>query len=163
MKKLNHLKLNCSGNIRHSFQHYLLTILGLLIISGCSDSNGGRKHVAGTVKLAGQQVVYGTIEFLPDGSKGHSGPAEYAEIFNSQYDTRVNGAGVMHGPHMVRISIYDGLFPERGEEETIGEGVTGRTAAKAPNALCLEFPLEADLNSKTQDFELPESAIGYKP
>jgi len=144
--------------------NWVLGVSALVLAVGCSSNDGGRKHVAGEVKFAGEPVVFGTIEFFPDKSKGHSGPAEYVDVINGVYDTRKTGGGMVFGPHVAHFSVYDGPFPDDVMEEAVAEGVVRKTTKqKMPKTICLAFPLDVDLNSSTQNFDLPESARGRKP
>jgi len=79
-------------------------------LAGCGGSKGPDRHrVWGKVTFHGQPVPVGSIKFDPDGSQGNQGPQGFATIKDGHYDTAGAGAGVVGGPHVVRISGFDGI------------------------------------------------------
>jgi hypothetical protein len=86
-------------------------ILALLALLPACGSNG-RHSVSGTVTYDGKPMVYGTIAFDPDTSKGVSGPQGSAEIRDGQYRTRSEFAPIA-GAHKVRITGWN-TSPEKG-------------------------------------------------
>lgn len=90
---------------RHSLQTSCVLFCFLCCTSGCGkDSEVERQEIVGKVTYKGQNIPKGRIDFLPE----TAGPAGYAMITNSTYDTRAEGRGVVPGPHSVRINGYDG-------------------------------------------------------
>ncbi|NLE37609.1 MAG: hypothetical protein GX621_06245 [Pirellulaceae bacterium] len=87
----------------------LLTVVVLLSFNtSCGKKEHARYHVSGAVTFKGQPVPVGSIQFLPDASKGNAGPSAFAAIKNGRYDTRVDGVGTIGGSHVVTIDAFDG-------------------------------------------------------
>lgn len=127
-----------------------------VILSACvgCGSDIDRDDVAGNATFAGQPIVYGTVDFVPDTSKGHSGPAGTAEIVDGKYDTALGGQGIVPGPHLVRVTAYE-QRPMGLDDETLPV-LPG--LATAP--LFFNYPIEADVAGGTYDFDVPEEAGG---
>jgi hypothetical protein len=123
----------------------LFAAVAIAISPGCGKGGPDRFHVSGSVTFSGQPVPVGDILFQPDSSKGNSGPAGFAKIRAGRYDTRVEGAGTMGGPHRVRIAGYDRMS---APEDPPG------TTLFADYATSLDLP-KAD---STQDFTVPPEA-----
>lgn len=82
----------------------------LSLTTGCHKNDSPiRYNVAGHVTFAGKPLPKGTILFSPDGDKGKDNVAGFAAITNGEYDTIAGGKGVIGGPHVVRISGFDGI------------------------------------------------------
>ena len=81
-------------------------LLLVLVSSGCGKTQG-RHDISGKVTYNGKPVVYGTIYFEPDASAGHGGPQGSGEIHDGLYRTNPD-YGPMPGPHVVRITGWDG-------------------------------------------------------
>lgn len=88
----------------------LLACLVLIMTAGCGGGQDGppRFNVAGTVTHKGNPIPQGFIQFLPDSSKGNSGPAGSASILDGKFDTAVSGSGTVGGPHTIIINGFDG-------------------------------------------------------
>lgn len=120
-------------------------ILGALTTIGCGGGGPDRHQVSGRVTYKGEPVPKGFVTFMPDTSKGNSGPGGGAAIVDGQYRTEP-GKGIVGGPHLVRIVGYDGVATqESGEELPDGKSLF------IPVQLQITFPTE---NSE-RDFELP--------
>lgn len=110
---------------------------------GCGDRDGTtRYNVSGTVTYDGKPVPVGTIVFMPDGSKNNQGPPGFAKIKDSKFDTAYDGKGHIGGPHVVRISGFDG---RRAEE--LPEGIRLFPDYTSP----VDLPKEGT----THDFDVP--------
>lgn len=131
----------------------LWSILGLLSVAGCAGSELALENLHGKATFAGDPIVYGSIEFVPDSEKGHKGPAGAAEIVEGTYDTRKGGRGVVSGPHKVRITAYQEKPPPDHQDETVP------STAKPP--LFAGYTIEAELSGGQKDFDVPESAKGF--
>ena len=83
----------------------------ILLLSGCEGADG-RRPVSGAVMCGGKPVVYGTISFDPDTTKGVDGPQGSAEIRNGRYKTAPEW-GARSGAHIVNIVGWDAA-PEAG-------------------------------------------------
>lgn len=124
----------------------------LLLTSGCGGGGIKLQHVSGKATFAGKPIAYGTIEFVPDATRGTKGPAGTAEIINGEYSTRkANGRGVIAGPHVVRITGYEEK-PVGSNDETVASTV------KPP--LFVGYTVNVDGFLVEHNFEIPESAKG---
>ncbi len=138
----------------------LLSLLALSsLLQGCGSGAPEFHQLAGQATFDGQPIVYGTIEFIPDGAKGHQGPAGSADIVDGAYDTAAaGGQGLSKGPHIARITIFPEKLPPTNEDETV--------VTKAISPIAVGFPLEVDVTGPTLDLTVPKSAKGfdmYKP
>lgn len=84
----------------------------MLILAGCGGGGVPRHPVSGTVTYNGKPVVYGTIFFDPDTTKGTDGPQGSAEIRQGRYQTEPDKSP-MAGAHVVRIIAWQ-TTPEAG-------------------------------------------------
>lgn len=83
--------------------------LVVVALVGCAGETGPKKAVLnGAVTYKGQPVPKGEITFEPDTTKGNSGPGTVGRIENGAYDLK-GGMGVVGGPHIVRITGFDGV------------------------------------------------------
>jgi hypothetical protein len=93
-------------------QPFLLLLAGILLVigfTGCGGTAGPQKAILqGTVTYKGAPVPRGEMQFAPDTSKGNAGPGTSARIENGVYDLK-GGMGVVGGPHIVRITGFDGV------------------------------------------------------
>ena len=122
---------------------------GLLV--GCGGDDGPpRADVSGTVTFKGQPVPVGKIFFEPDTAKGNSGPQAFADIKDGKYSTAESGKGVVGGPHLVRISGWDG--------KAQGDMTMG-------NSIFVDYRTVVDLPKEAAvlDFLVPESAGATVP
>jgi len=76
-----------------------------LFASGCGPSYGGRKEVKGIVKLKGQPVDDGTIDFFP--VSGDQATKSGAQIINGNYKIPAE-FGLLPGKYRVSITAGDG-------------------------------------------------------
>ena len=121
----------------------------LLLALGCGKGDD-RTPIAGKATFSGKPIVFGTIEFLPDESKGHKGPAGVAEIQNGEFDSARNQSGIFPGPHIVRITGYEEV-PVTSPDET-------KPSTSKP--LFVEYSIPADIKGSPYDVDVPESAKG---
>jgi hypothetical protein len=81
----------------------LLVFAAIVLVAGCSDSAGGRMEVTGTVKLVGEPIQDGTIQFKPlDKQDTEQG----AQIVKGEYKI-VRNQGLKPGRYLVMISCGD--------------------------------------------------------
>ncbi len=145
--------------MRSSFRTDQLSLtISLSLAIFCCGCGGGsdieRMDVSGTASFAGQPIVYGTIEFVPDTAKGHSGPAGSADIIDGKYDTAKNGQAIVKGPHQVRVTAYPEPLPQT---EPVDD-----TPISGPEPLFVGYALELDLQTSEQNIEVPASAKGFR-
>lgn len=80
----------------------------LVSIGGCKEADGVRRYRrSGSVTFHGQLVEKGEIVFIPDRSRGGSGPGSTVTFERGTFKTR-DGQGVVSGPHIVQITGFDG-------------------------------------------------------
>lgn len=58
----------------------LLILFGMIFLSGCGSSESPLAPVSGTVYFNDAPLTSGTIVFVPDASRGASGPLAHAQI-----------------------------------------------------------------------------------
>lgn len=120
----------------------LFAATGLIALAGCSGGGPPRFHASGNVTYGGQPVPAGSVTFVPDTSKGNSGPAVSAEIKNGKYNTRGSGTGHVGGPHVVKITGLSGIA---SDEFSAGE----------PIFPSYEIRIDLPKKAGTHDFEVP--------
>ena len=98
-------------------------------------------------------MPWGCITFLPDGTKGNSGPATLAPIVNGAYQTKA-GEGTIGGPHVVLIDAFEAVTLSPG-----GKGADGHPAPKQRFGKPLFEQVRVQVNlprqAATHDFALP--------
>lgn len=128
---------------------WLLAASSLLVWVGCGGSGGPeRYHLSGTVTYAGKPVPAGTVSFVPDTSKGNSGPGGSAPIKDGTFDTS-NGTGHVSGPHVVTVAGFDGVATP---EMPVGTSLFG------------DYQTSIDLPKQdgTQAFDIPAERQGRR-
>lgn len=122
--------------------------VGSLCFYGCGKADVRKYHVWGTVMYRGKPVPAGSVMFVPDGSKGNSGPAVSLKIKEGRYDSRTEGVGHIGGPHKVRIT---GLSGESSGDEYFPEGTL----------LFPEYEVSVDLGQESgeQNLVVPDSWV----
>jgi len=119
---------------------------------GCGgDDSPERADLTGIVSFDGNTVEAGSITFIPDNSQGNKGPATNATITGGVYTT-TPGKGAIGGPHIARISAFDGkadvgnempfgaqLFPEYEMKVDL----PAPDGSSEPKAFDIEVPKEA--------------------
>lgn len=134
---------------------FAVVLSGAMFSLGCgggAPSGPPRFDVQGAISFDGQPIQAGEITFVPDTSKGNSGPAANAKIENGRYTTVGRSKGVVGGPHRVRVIGFDGnakpeeelpfgmpLFPEYEMSFDLPKSATG----DAPASLEIAVPKEA--------------------
>jgi hypothetical protein len=87
------------------------------LLAGCGGSDGPTRYdVSGSVSYDGKPVPKGFITFIPDTDQGNTGPGGGAVIENGHYETE-SGKGVVGGPHIIRITGYDGKPTQMSGED----------------------------------------------
>ncbi|HVL12026.1 MAG TPA: hypothetical protein VM529_05645 [Gemmata sp.] len=132
----------------------LAPALACLLLLGC----GGEKiyRVSGKVTFKNQPVPAGKIYFMPDGSKGNTGPTGYADIKDGEYDTdAAGGRGAPSGPVIIAVEGTDPSAPP--DKPKKGEEVSEESTVKL---LFARYELKADLpaEASTKDIEVPAEA-----
>jgi hypothetical protein len=119
-----------------------LVLVGLLVLAGCGRGGPPRYDLSGKVTHGGQPIPAGSVTFIPDKSKGNSGPAISVKIKEGQYDTSREDVGHVGGPHIVKITALDGKVSDE-----FSEG----------NLLFPDYEMSLDLPKEdgTQDLDVP--------
>src|SRR5262245_52451048 len=119
-------------------------LLPTCLLVGC-HTGAAVQHLSGKVTFKGQPVPAGRVFFLPDPTKGNTGPGGFAEIKDGNYSTRAKGGATPSGALIVRIDGFDG---KATSDDPLGQ------------ALFLTHEVLIDLSPKsaTQDFDVPASA-----
>jgi len=130
---------------------YRLSACGLvgllsLLLPGCSRSYGGRQEIRGTVKLKGEPVDDGTIEFFP--ISGDGATKSGAQIIKGAYSIP-REFGLLPGKYRVSITAGDGRTRANASPEE-PPGPTGANIVSKER-----IPKEYNIESK-QDVEVTE-------
>jgi hypothetical protein len=134
---------------KSSMKSWLIFSVALLIavfsaFPGCGDSSGGRKEVKGAIKLKGQPLDQGTIDFMPiSGDRATRGGAQIA---NGNYKID-RMQGLLPGKYRVSITSGDGKTPANTDEPP---GPTGANIISKDR-----IPADYNINSK-QEVEVTE-------
>jgi hypothetical protein len=123
-----------------------LVLLGSLLL-GCGNSK--LSHVSGKVTFQGQPVPAGKVYILPDGAKGNTGAAGFADIKDGAYDTRLPGGQA--APPGAVIFAVEGINPV--PPPNASPDVT--TTVLFPR---YEVPGELTPSANTKDIEVPATA-----
>src|SRR5262245_37199905 len=121
------------------------SLVACVLALGCAKSVPDACHLSGKVTFNGQPLPRGRIFFLPDTTKGNSGPGGFAEIKDGNYDTRNKGSATPGGPLIVRVDGFDG-------------NMTSSNLVGQPLFLSYEVRVEVPRDSATRDFNVPAAA-----
>lgn len=137
--------------------NYSILILSLLLPTCFVGCGGGvdRTDLSGTATFDGQPIVYGEIQFLAQPGQENT-PSGFAEIVDGKYTTMEMGQGIAPGKYTLRISAYDGKFPEVEVEDE-----TAEPTGNGPTPLFIDYEIEAELTPPEQDFTVPAEAEGH--
>lgn len=126
----------------------LVPALVCLLALGCGDK--GVYRVSGKVTFQGKPVPAGKVYFVPDGSKGNTGPTGFADIKNGEYDTDSGGQGAPPGPVVIAVEGIDPSGPPANEKSS-------EVTAKL---LFARYELAAELpkGRSTKDIDVPADA-----
>jgi putative alpha-1,2-mannosidase len=133
----------------------VLPALVCCLALGC----GGNKtyRVSGKVTFKGAAVPSGKVYFIPDTSKGNTGPTGYANIVNGDYDTdSTGGSGAVAGPVVIAV---EGLDPSAPPDKDKAE--KGNKSEEATVKLLFaryETTAELPASSSTKDIDVPAEA-----
>lgn len=134
-----------------------LTFLFMVgLFGGCGRTEVSRTGVSGDVTFAGEPVVFGTIQIVPDKSKGHTGPAASLDIVNGHFEGSGSGKGIVAGPHVLMVTAYDGMPPAPPADES-----QPASDLAGPKPLFVKYKIEANLKGGVEKIEIPESARGH--
>lgn len=124
----------------------------LLCCVGVGCGGGDTVRVSGAVTFKGAPLPAGKIYILPDGAKGNTGPAGYADIKDGRYDTATRGSrGAVSGAVIFKIDGYDPAAEKKKDPES-GELVG------TPFFLGYQIPVDLPKGSSTKDLDIPASA-----
>jgi len=87
---------------------WILPALLIVALNGCGPNYGGRQEIKGTIKLKGQLLDQGIINFMP--MSGDQATQSGAQIANGSY--KIDRAmGLLPGKYKVIITAGDGRTP----------------------------------------------------
>lgn len=135
---------------------FCLLLLSIGLVSGCGGGSEGQRSVSGEVTFAGEPIVFGTIQIIPDKSKGHTGPAANLDIVNGHFEGINGGKGIVAGPHVLMVTAYGEVPPDPPADESAVVEVT-----PGPEPLFVKYKIEADLQGGAEKIDIPESARGF--
>ena len=101
----------------------------LLLLAGCGPKEPTRYQLTGKVVFHGAPVPRGSILFVPDAATGNEGLTTPAIILDGVYKT-LPGKGTIGGPHVARVSGFDGSKPA-AKESGHQANATGQAASPA--------------------------------
>jgi hypothetical protein len=128
-----------------------LVVLGGLAV-GCGGD--GNHRLSGKVTFKGQPVPAGKVYIMPDGAKGNTGPAGYANIKDGLYDTAaIGGKGTKGGPVKIAVEGIDPTPPAGAGPDVTSTVLFARyeTTADLPDA------------DSTKDIDVPAEAANGPP
>ncbi|MBN9120162.1 MAG: hypothetical protein J0I06_13530 [Planctomycetes bacterium] len=132
----------------------LVLLLPVFLCALCAGCGGGNVYrVSGKVTFQGKPVPAGKIYFIPDGSKGNTGPTGYADIKNGEYDTGApGGSHAPAGPVIIAVEGQDPSAPLEKKDKT-SEDVAVKVLFPR-----YEVPAELPKEKSTKDVEVPGEA-----
>ena len=125
-----------------------LLACSLLLASGCGESFGSRQEVSGTVKLKGELLDEGVIEFRPLSEGSGEVTKGGALILNGKYKI-ARGDGLVPGKYRVSVTSGDGRTPV-GAPEGFIPGPTGANIVskdRIPPEFGVDSKLEVEVKS----------------
>ena len=122
-----------------------LTVICLTVV-GCGRSYGGRKAIKGTVKLKGEPVDDGMIDFFP--MSGNEETKSCAQILKGAYNIPAE-FGLLPGKYRVAITAGDGRTRANADPDQ-PPGPTGANIVSKDR-----IPKEYNIESK-QEVEVTE-------
>jgi hypothetical protein len=141
-----------------------LTVLAAAVAAGCADY-GGRMEVAGAVKLVGEPIQDGTIEFKPL-EPGNQDTKGGAQIVKGEYKIP-RKQGLKPGKYLISISSGDPNTPVNADEDfTPGPSRNFTAVDRVPEDWNVrsrhEVEVKADGPNKF-DFDIPNFNPKYRP
>src|SRR5262245_29982183 len=122
-------------------------VVNLVVSCGCGPSYGGRKEIKGTVKLKGEPVDDGTIDFFP--MSGNEETKSGAQIIKGFYKIPAE-IGLLPGKYRVSITAGDGRTRANASADQ-PPGPTGANIVskdRIPKEYNIESKQEVDVTEK---------------
>ena len=130
-------------------------ILMGLVLAGCGNRYGGRQEILGTVKLKGQPLDQGVIDFIP--ISGDGATKEGALIANGSYHID-REHGLLPGKYRVVITSGDGRTPANTDEPPGPSGANIISKDRIPPDYNINSKVEVEVKEKGPnvfDFDIP--------
>ena len=121
----------------------MLILVAILPVLGCSSSEDlpPRYSAEGTVKLDGEPLKQGTLNFNPDVDAGTNGPSALAIVKDGNFAVPEE-RGLVEGQVVAYLTVYDAEQQvEEGEEQDV-VGMAKKTIVikpENPNKIAFEF------------------------
>jgi hypothetical protein len=136
---------------------FCLFSVALVMAWGCSPGYGGRKEIRGTVKLKGQPIDDGTIDFFP--ASGDHATKSGAQILKGSYKIPAE-FGLLPGKYRVSITAGDGRTrPDAAPDQPPGPtGANIVSKDRVPKEYNVESKVEVDVTDKGPnvfDYDIP--------
>jgi hypothetical protein len=132
--------------------------LGLAVLAvGCGPDYGGRKEIKGVVKLKGQPIDDGTIDFFP--ASGDQATKSGAQIIKGSYKIPAE-FGLLPGKYRVSITAGDGRTrPDAALDQPPGPtGANIVSKDRVPKEYNIESKIDVDVTQKGPnvfDYDIP--------
>ena len=130
-----------------NWQRATFCLLLFATLWGCGPNYGGRKEIKGAVKLKGQPIDEGTIDFFP--ASGDQATRSGAQILNGNYKIPAE-FGLLPGKYRVSITAGDGRTKANASPEQ-PPGPTGANIVskdRVPKEYNIESKQEVDVTDK---------------
>ena len=121
----------------------MLVIVASFLAVGCSSSEDlpPRYSAEGTVKLDGEPLKQGTLNFNPDVDAGTDGPSAFAIVKDGKF-TIAESQGLVEGQVVAYLTVYDSEQQVEEDEDPDVIGMAKKTIIikpENPNKIDLEF------------------------
>jgi hypothetical protein len=124
------------------------------LLSGCGPDYGGRQEVKGTVKLKGQPLDQGVIDFTPVESQ----PTKGGAVISKGSYSIPRSSGLMKGKYRVMITSGDGRTREDSNEPPGPSGANIISKERIPADYNVNTKQEIEVTDKGTnvfDFDIP--------
>lgn len=128
-------------SIGHNSLLKLTLVAMMLTVIGCGGKSVKLVPAEGVVKLDGKPARGIMVQFMPDGTRGGSGPTSFGvtdEQGRFQLKTYENQDGATPGPHLVVLMDTEEDRPAQGTVSTKKSRLSSRFGIAKPGQLAVE-------------------------